>query len=202
MTRKEPAEGQFVEGRVLAAQDPHARLHDQAGRGVVLLLEAVPKDGLVVHVVVVRLRLVYRLHHGLLEGPDNALAKLLGLVVAQLRVLVVAEIQLGAQRELGVLRDLESGMRSQLGGVDGRILATLHDELLVGVPAHVEHTARHAVASGPISCGNAFPNYFAQSPLRASTVFIRTVAGLPRIHLAGFASRLSFHTLDMPRLNY
>jgi len=109
---------------------------------------------------VIGLRLVDRFHHGLLESLDNPLAELLGLVVAQLRVLVVAEVQLGTERELGVLGDLQPGMGSQLGGVDGRILATLHDELLVGIPAHVEYTARNAIvillaSIAIINCGKS-----------------------------------------------
>lgn len=95
LARKKSTEGQLVERLILASKDSYTRLHDQASRGIVLLLETVAKNWFVVHIIMIRIRLVDRLSHGLLKGLDNPLPELLGLVVAQLRVLVMAEIQLG-----------------------------------------------------------------------------------------------------------
>lgn len=93
--------------------------------------------------------LVEGLTHRTLKDLHYALPECCRLVVALLRVLVVAQIQLRAERQLGVLGDLQSRMRRQLGRVNCRTLVTLHNEFLVGVPAHVENTARQAT----MGCG-------------------------------------------------
>lgn len=104
LARKEATEGQLIERRILAAQDAHTRLHYQAAGGIILLLETVPKDGLIVDVVVIGL--VERLAHRALKGLHNAAPEGGGLVVAFGRVFVVAKIQFRTERQFGVLGHL------------------------------------------------------------------------------------------------